>query len=261
MSDSHTVLYHQQLGDDNKPCFVILHGLFGSSPNFTSLAKALSANYRVIRFDLPNHGRSYHTAVHNYEVMATLVLDSLTALGVESFSLLGHSMGGKTAIEIAAIAQERIDQLVIVDIAPVQYSLSAHSDVLAALNAVEPATLNDRQDADATIARWIDDPNLRQFLMTNLQRSGGQFSWRINLPVLTEQYANIAAAPNIPDFFDKPCLFVRGGNSDYILPAYEPMIREHFPQVKIETVANAGHWLHAEAPQPFWNVLSQFLES
>lgn len=261
MSDSGAVLYHQQLGEDDKPCFVILHGLFGSSPNFTSLAKALSENYRVIRFDLPNHGRSYHTNTHTYDVMANAVLDSLTALGVDTFSLLGHSMGGKVAIQVSAIAQDRIEQLVVVDIAPVQYALSAHSDVLAALNAVEPDHLNDRQDADAIIARWISDPNLRQFLMTNLQRSGGKFSWRINLSVLTHQYENIAAAPQIPAAFTKPCLFVRGGKSDYVLPSHEALIRKHFTDVKIETVENAGHWLHAEAPRPFWNVLSTFLEN
>ena len=176
---SNNPILHATIKGEGFP-LLILHGYFGMSDNWKTLGNKFSEDYQVHLIDQRNHGRSFHADAFNYDLMVEDLHNYIQHHNLQKVHVLGHSMGGKTAIEMAAIAQERIDQLVIVDIAPVQYSLSAHSDVLAALNAVEPATLNDRQDADATIARWIDDPNLRQFLMTNLQRSGGQFSWRIN---------------------------------------------------------------------------------
>jgi len=259
MNDS-AVLYHQLIDEDSsKPWFVILHGLFGSSPNFTSLAKALAPHYRVIRMDLPNHGRSYHTPEHNYPLMAKAVLDSLDQLGVEQFSLLGHSMGGKVAMQIAAQATSRLENLIVVDISPVAYPLNSHSDVLKALNGVDFTVASSRQDIDAQMAPFVTDPNLRQFLMTNLSRVAGGFEWRVNLPVLTRDYANIAAAPDLPASYEKSCLFIRGGASDYITDEHSALIKNHFPNMQLDTIDGAGHWLHAEKPLEFWQSLSKFL--
>jgi len=132
-------LYHQEQGDPTLPCLVILHGLFGASVNFTSLAKTLSEHYRVIRFDLPNHGRSPHTEQHTYPIMADAVTTSLAALGVERCCVLGHSMGGKVAMQLAAAQPNLVERLIVVDIAPVQYPEDSHRDVLTAMAAVAAA--------------------------------------------------------------------------------------------------------------------------
>lgn len=259
MTGSFVPLYHQQLGDDDKPCFVILHGLFGSSPNFTTLAKALSDEFRVIRFDLPNHGRSYHTENHHYALMAEAVLTSLSDLGVDEFILLGHSMGGKAAMEIAELAPERVSRLIVVDIAPVVYSQSAHNDVISAMSAVDLPNLSSRKQAEETLAQWISEPMLRQFILTNLKRDGERFDWRVNLAVIKRDYAFIAKAPNLSKVFSAPTLFVRGGASDYILQEHEGVIHQYYSDVSIVTIEGAGHWLHAETPQEFWAALSGFL--
>ncbi len=260
MNSTTDVLFHQCHQNTNAPSVVILHGLFGSTPNFTGLAKALSPYFNVVRLDLRNHGRSFHHHAMDYCTMADDVVRTLNSLGISRCVLIGHSMGGKVAIEIAARYSAYISHLVVVDIAPKTYPLDTHSNVLHGLNSLVLEDISSRQQADQHLQEYLDDAMLRQFLLSNLQRGEQGFEWRINLAVLTQSYANIAASPALPENFLQPCLFVLGGASDYVSEQDRLVISRHFDHVVFNTIEGAGHWLHAEAPKHFWQSISAFLE-
>ena len=258
------LLNHREQGQ-GRP-LVILHGLFGTLDNWQTLARRWAeAGHRVISVDLRNHGRSFHTPEHSYELMSQDLLalfDSLQLEGVNT-SLLGHSMGGKVAMRFALDHPERLDRLVVLDIAPRLSDMGHQDNIIEGLNAVNLASIETRQQADDALAQHIRQPAVRQFLLKNLYRTeDNSFAWRQNLSALTEHMDAIGAEIAAAQPFLKPALFVRGGKSDYVTTEDKLYgIPALFPNSQVETIVDAGHWLHAEAPDKVFELIESFVKS
>jgi len=238
---------------------LILHGLFGSLENWRILSKVFSQSYHVFALDQRNHGHSPHSDVFNYRVMAEDLKEFLQYQGLSSTHLIGHSLGGKTAMQFALTYPEKVDTLIVVDIAPKAYP-PGHDDIFAALFSLDAQDFRSRQEADAALAKHLPDLALRQFLLKNLERTAtGGFRWRINLEAIHTNYPKILKSVEGPGQFPHPTLFIKGGNSQYIDSADMPTIRTIFPQAQLVTIPDAGHWLHAEAPQAFAELVLNFL--
>lgn len=251
--------YHTIKGDDG-PWVLLLHGLFGSHNNLGGIARVLSAHYRVLMVDLRNHGRSSHSDFMSYDHMISDVLALLDQHDIESTIVLGHSMGGKLAMGLASAHPERVKAAIVVDIAPVDYP-PQHQTVFRALRSLDLRGLKSRGQADQQMAREIDEVGLRQFLLSNLRRGDDGFQWRMNLDVIEEQYDEIAAAPELREPFDRPCLIIRGGESDYIDADGRLKIQRWFPSADIVTVEESGHWPHSQHPEAFNTIVESFLQA
>ena len=248
---------HTRVAGEGPP-LVLLHGLFGSNENLGGIARALSERFTIYGIDLRNHGRSPHAESMDYASMAADVRETLDAHNVDEAVIIGHSLGGKTAMELALSAPDRVTRLIIVDIAPVAYD-RRHDQELEALHDLDLTSIRSRGDADKALADEIPNPAIRQFLLKNLTRSGNGFAWRIPLDTIYAEYAEIAAAPPSAGPYDGPTLFIRGGDSDYLPQDAEPAIHERFPNARIETIPDAAHWVHVDAPEAFLDVLNGFL--
>jgi pimeloyl-ACP methyl ester carboxylesterase len=253
-------LSFQIIGDPAFPPLMIMHGLFGSGRNWNALARKFSEHFSVYTLDMRNHGNSPHSGEMNYPIMAQDVATFMDKEGLESASIVAHSMGGKAAMWLALTQPERIDKLVSVDIAPVHYD-HCFSEILKGLNGIPLELVTSRKEADNYLSKILPDVGLRQFLLQNLVIKSGQCSWRVNLSVIEQVIEEILAFPATDHVapFAKAALFIGGGQSDYILPEHMPAIEEFFPQAKIETIFNAGHWLHAEQPAKFIEISNRFL--
>lgn len=246
-----------QISGDGAP-LIIIHGLFGTLLNWSGQTKALAEHFTVYAVDLRNHGRSPHTDDISYPLMANDIIELMDQQGLTSAHILGHSMGGKVAMQVAMNNPERVDKLVIVDIAPIQYP-NHHGDVFKGLNAVDLQQLKSRSDADKQLSQHIPELAVRQFLLTNLYRNEEkQFAWRMNLAALEAGYDNISAAPN-GTTFDKSVLFIKGENSDYITPEYREPILTLFPKADYRMIQNSGHWPHAEKAAIFTKLVLNYL--
>lgn len=254
-------LHYREYGSysDQHPTLIFLHGLLGSSSNWHSLARGLSERFHVLVPDQRNHGRSPHDDDVSYAALARDLAQLIDEQGLESALLIGHSMGGKAAMWLALEQPERVTGLVVVDIAPVAYP-NRFATIYEALHAVDRTPVASRTEADAILARFLDEPALRQFLLQNLQHAGGAWAWRMNLAALTRGMAEIVDFPvsNQP-VYDGPCLFIHGGQSDYVQPEARPVIRRLFPRAVIRDIPQAGHWVYAEQPQVFSALLAEFL--
>ena len=238
---------------------IILHGLFGSLENWRMLGKAFAHSFQVFAIDQRNHGHSLHSEVFNYHVMTEDIREFIQRHKFKDTYLLGHSMGGKVAMQFALTYPDLVDRLVIVDIAPRVYP-SGHDDVFAGLFACNPSTIRSRQEADAALAPYLPDLALRQFLLKNLERDEtGTFKWRLNLEAIHRNYAEMLKTFTPIGKFHKPTLFIRGANSGYIRDQDFVTIKEIFPAVQLTTIPNTGHWVHAEAPQEFARIVMDFL--
>lgn len=239
---------------------VILHGLFGSGRNWAAIAEPMSAERPVITLDLPNHGRSPWIAGMDYEGMAGAVAQFLADQGIEQAVLMGHSMGGKTAMTLALIQPQIVASLIVVDIAPVPYD-HANMDHIDAMLNLPLDRITTRTDADAALADAIPDPGLRAFLLTNLARRSDGFEWRINLVGLSEALSALHGFPAAGEVavYSGPTLFIVGETSDFILPEYEPVIRRMFPKAEMKVIADAGHWVHADDPDAVLTAVQEFL--
>ncbi|MFD2719118.1 alpha/beta fold hydrolase [Hymenobacter monticola] len=255
------LLHHLDQGQ-GRP-LVILHGLFGTLDNWQSLARrwATEAGMRVVSVDLRNHGRSFHSNEHTYDLMAQDVLElfDYLQLGPDTV-LMGHSMGGKVAMRLALDNPERLAKLIVVDIAPRFSNMEHQDDIVAGLQAVDFSTCTNRQEADAALAKHIRSVGVRQFLLKNLyRREDNTFAWRINLPVLAAQLAAIGEETISKAPFLKPALFIRGGKSDYITAEDKLTgIPALFPNSQVATVVDAGHWVHAEKPEEVFELVKAF---
>jgi esterase len=238
---------------------ILLHGLFGSSDNWHPIALRLAENFRVFALDQRNHGQSPHSDEMNYLVMAGDVNEFMASHGIESAAILGHSLGGKTAMRFALQFPGKVEKLIVADMAPRAYAL-AHDEIFAALLALDLPRFQTRQQIEAALAPEISNLVLRRFLLKNLGRNAeSQFFWKINLRGLAESYPELREPISHPRPFAGPVLFIRGGKSDYVRTEDEPKIRELFPLVKIRTIAGAGHWVHADQPEEFSRLVSEFL--
>ena len=251
------ILFHRIYGEG--PPLVILHGLFGQSDNWATLARAWSNQFRVIIIDQRNHGQSPHEAAFSYELMADDLAETLDILNLESVQLIGHSMGGKTAMFFAQKYPQRLTKLIVADIAPRAYA-PHHGEIIAALKTLPLERLKDRNSADNELAKGIPDFGTRQFLLKNLYRNdSGGFSWRFNLEVISAQISEVGKA--MPgSIVETPTLFVRGAKSKYITDQDQRDIAHQFTNVRFETISDAGHWLHAEQPEAFGKVVLDFLQ-
>jgi esterase len=244
----------------NGPALLILHGLFGSAANWGRIARELAADHRVIVADLRNHGASPHAPDTGYPAMAADVAALLERLSPDApVTLLGHSMGGKTAMRFALEHPGRVARLLVVDIAPRAYR-GNQDDVVAALRRLDLDALPSRAAADARLAQWIPDPSLRAFLLTNLVQAEGRLRWRINLPVLADGLAEIEAFPTPGGaVYDGPVRFIAGRDSDYLQPDDPERIRALFPRATLAWIDGAGHWVHAAQPEAFLAEVRAFL--
>jgi esterase len=252
-------LHSQVIG--HGPDLIVLHGLFGSKQNWNPTARRLSGNFRVHTVDLRNHGSSPHHDEVNCPIMAADVLGFMDHAGLARAHVLGHSLGGKVAMQLALLHQERIEKLVVADIAPRAYE-SVHDEVFTALREMDLSRIRTRIEADESLASSVPQHATRRFLLTNLvSRKEGGFRWRINLDALHAQRSQLTAAVTGSVPFDGPSLFLRGALSDYVLDSDCTEIRRMFSQAQIRTVEGAGHWLHVDAPDAFHAHVVHFLQS
>ena len=237
---------------------VLLHGLFGAAMNFAAIQRRLAAAHRVIAFDLRNHGASPHDLAMSYAAMATDVLDSLMAMDVPEAALIGHSMGGKVAMQAALLRPDRVSRLLVADIAPVRYN-PAFRGIAEALLALRLDAGLTRAAADAALEPAVPDAAVRSFLLQNL-RFGPAPSWRIGLREIAANLPAIEGWDTPPDAqYAGPVLMLRGERSDYMRPEHRPTVRALFPMARFTTLKGAGHWLHADAPDAFAAVAQAFL--
>lgn len=254
-------LNYKILGEENQEPLFILHGLFGSSDNWHTLGKHFAETYKVYLVDQRNHGESPHSDIFNYEVMVEDFNELVTDLGYNKINLIGHSMGGKTAIGFAASHPEKLNKMVVVDISHKQYPLH-HQQILAGLTSIDLNQIKSRSQADKQLSQYIDNLAIRQFLLKNLywNKSNGdkKLAWHINLPVLNREIGQIVT--EIPfDTIDVNTLFIRGALSNYILESDYDEIKRKFPNSQIVTIQDAGHWVHAEKRDEFFDLIMDFL--
>ena len=241
------LLNHQITGAG--PVLLILHGLFGNSGNWKSISRKLAESFTVVTVDLRNHGRSDWSDDVRYLAMAADIGSLLDHLDYKQATLIGHSMGGKTAMTFALLNPARVSGLVVVDIAPVVYSHS-HIDLINTLIRLDIGSARSRKDIDAMMAEEIPEPGLRMFLSQNLVFQENQFKWRINLKALAEGMSELTGFPDLnSQCFHSPCLFLYGTSSDYVLDHHRPKTLQLFPAAEFVGIEGAGHWAHAEAPQ------------
>jgi hypothetical protein len=236
-----------------------LHGLFGSSDNWHTIAQRLAETFQVFALDQRNHGQSPHQAEMNYAVMATDVAEFMASQQIASAVVIGHSMGGKTAMQLALQLPERVEKLVVSDIAPRAYP-PQHEKIFAALLALDLAQFQTRPQIEDALAADIPNLVLRRFLLKNLGRSATrEFFWKINLRGLAENYGEIRAPITLNASFAKPTLFIRGGESKYVNHEDEAHIGELFPLAQIQTILGASHWVHADQPEEFLRRVLAFI--
>ena len=256
-------LFFRKYGE-TRPPMIIVHGLYGASDNWVSIAKSFSEHFEVYLLDQRNHGRSPHSHEHNYEVMKEDLREFMDKMELEKAILVGHSMGGKTVMFFARDYPDRVSSLVVVDIAPKSYNTPDeasiktinHKNLIAAMNRVDFSQVTSRQQVEDELAQSIENVRVRQFLMKNLHRNrDNSFNWSLNVAALEQNMTHILEGMNQQDFekgngiVGFPVLFVRGADSKYILDEdIDNIILTIFPFAEVVTIPKAGHWLHVEQP-------------
>ena len=236
---------------------IILHGLFGSLDNWQTLGRKWSINRQVILVDQRNHGRSPHAEDFGYEEMAEDVLQLMDDLSFETIDLMGHSMGGKTAMYLALTRPERIRNLIIADVAPVTYE-GGHAKIFNALQSIDFSLINRREEIDEQLSHAIPDTSVRQFLMKGVTRDETmELTWKFNVDALWEHYNKILTFPEALKPYRQSATFIRGGKSNYITEDYWKSTKLIFPKAKLRTIDSAGHWLHAEQPKDFFDMVTK----
>lgn len=248
----------QQPQDNNRtlPTLVFLHGLFGDMNNLGMIARAYSDTFPTLRIDLRNHGHSFHSDQMNYDLMAADVIRLLDELQLEHVILIGHSMGGKTAMCVAAQLPQRVEKLVVLDIAPVAYQQHHHDDVFAALLAVQAARPANRQQAKPILQRYIQAEGVQQFMLKSFSAQHDQ-SFLFNLTALYQNYPQLMGWQ--PIYCETPTLFIKGGKSDYILPEYRQTILAQLPNATSFVISQGAHWIHADNPNSVIQAINRFL--
>ena len=254
-------LAYTDLGTLEKP-IVILHGLFGSSKNWSAISKKLSATNRVLTLDLPNHGASSWIDYSAYEPISEIISEFMVEHELKGATILGHSMGGKIAMTMALKRPELIGRLIVADIAPVKYNHDNLS-LLAALESVDLNLIKMRSDADKQLIKSIPEQMVRTFLLQNLVYGEHQYEWRINIPALKKSLSDLQDFPSFSEnvLFDRSTLFLAGTRSDFITPKHHKKITRLFPKSSIVKIKDAGHWLHVDNPEGVISSVTHFLSS
>lgn len=253
------MLFHRDLGGAGRPPLVVLHGFLGSSRNWQTAGAGLAVHFHVFALDLRNHGRSPHAPEMTYAAILGDVLAWLDARNLARAALLGHSLGGKVAMRLACRHPARVEQLIVVDIAPKAYPGMAQRAELAAMSELRLDGLRSRAEAEMRFEARVDDWAMRKFLASNLERdTGGHWRWIVNLPVLTEALPGLVQNPLEPDDrFDGPARFILGGKSRFVQPEDHAVIQRHFPSARIMVLPDSGHNPHMEAREEFVRVVVQ----
>ena len=237
---------------------IIIHGLFGMSDNWQSLAKQFSAFFEVHLIDQRNHGRSFHNNDFSYQSLSQDLFNYIASKKLEELIILGHSLGGKTAMEFAVAHPSLVKKLVVVDISPKFYPIHHHT-IIKGLRFLVQHELTSRKVADQLLSEFIEQSDVRQFLLKSLYwNKDKKLEFRFNLEGIADNIENVGQALGEKSFYDGPTLFLQGGDSDYIKNEDEALIFHHFPDAQIETIDDAGHWLHAQQPQAFFEIVSRF---
>ena len=260
-------LFYRKYGEGAP--IIIVHGLYGASDNWVSIAKQLAKHYEVFLIDQRNHGRSPHSSEHNYHLMVHDLYEFIEKQEIEKAILIGHSMGGKTVMHFSYKYPEKTDALIVLDIAPKSYvSLSKkasihHYLILNTLRNINFNNIKNRKDVDIELAKTIEDERIRMFLLKNIHRDKeNHFSWSLNVKALynhIDEIMNGELLPNKEPITGFPVLFIRGANSNYILDEDLEKIREIYPFAELQTIQNAGHWLHAEQANKLIKIITEFL--
>jgi esterase len=252
-------IYAKRAGEGE--AVILLHGLFGGGANLGLLARALQEHFLVFSPDLPNHGRSGWLPKLDLPVMADSLRQWMDAEGLSGAHLVGHSLGGKVAMQLALQCPTRVRSLIVADIAPVQYA-ARHDSVFTALQAVATARCTNREEAARLLGLYLQEQAVIQFLLASLQRdTDGTMHWRFDLQGIRAAYSLLLAAPAAEQAYSGPVLFIKGGESDYIQEQHWPVIQALFPAASIRMMPGCGHWLHVEKPQLFNGIVTRFLGS
>lgn len=254
-----TEILHHKIVGEGQP-LIILHGLFGSLDNWITLGRKFANDYQVVLVDQRNHGKSFHSDEFIYDAMAEDLENLLAHLGLEDVVLIGHSMGGKTVMQFTAYHPDQVDKLIVADIGPKQYPVH-HDKIIEGLQSIQLNELGKREEVDKRLAEYIEEMGTRSFLLKNLKRtSSGGFEWKMNLEVIANNITQVGTplAHYLP--IETPSLFLKGENSNYILDEDIPGIEEIFPDSTFESIRDAGHWLHADQPDVFYEKVMEFLD-
>lgn len=252
-------LAYQDIGEGEP--IVILHGLFGAAKNWNSIAKQMARKYRILTVDLRNHGKSPWTETMSYVEMAQDLVAFLDQRGLDKATIVGHSMGGKVAMTTALKFADRVERLVVADMAPVKYKNMVFKTYVEKLQSIDLSKVSKRSDVDPLISDVVESPAVRAFLLGNLENTEDGLKWMVNLETLGREMDKIAGVPalRMDVKYSGQTLFVSGANSDYVQPSHHQLIKHLFPNVEFKVVEGAGHWVHAEKPHEFMAVLSDFV--
>lgn len=254
------IVNHRIYGESGAPVY-ILHGIFGMLDNWHYAAGRLSTRYRVVTYDARNHGKSFHDPDAGFEAMALDLRRLMDHLEDEKAHVVGHSMGGKTAMTFADMFADRLLSVTVVDIAPKRYP-PGHGDYFRAFESLDFSRLGSRKEAEEAFMPYAPDMGVRQFLLKNLEPvPGGGYKLKINVEALHAHYEDIIGELHFNGVFGGPALFMYGEKSGYLKDPDRPYIRNHFPNAQFEAIAGAGHWVHADNPEGFLSSLTNFLDS
>ena len=253
-------ILHSKIVGSGEQHLLIFHGLFGQLDNWNTHGRQFGEIYTTHLIDLRNHGRSFHSDDSSIEAMTEDIIQYMNHHQIEKAHLLGHSLGGRVVIDFAMTYPEKLDHLIVADMAPKAYQ-PHHNAIFKALLSVDFSQITSRKDVEETLSQYIPEVGVRQFLLKNVYHAeNGGYAFRFNLPVLHQHYTDLVGTELKSGVFNGPTLFLKGEKSNYILPEDEFIIRQRFPQAEIKAIANAGHWLHAENPKDFIEEILLFLE-
>jgi len=267
-------LFFQKIG--HGPTMIILHGLYGSSDNWISIARRLADIYTVYLVDQRNHGKSPHQSMHSYPLMAQDINELMVSEGIENSVFIGHSMGGKVAMQFSILYPEKVSALIIVDIGPAGYAeidnyspqVITHLNIMNAMLSIDFSKFTSRVEIERELAQMITDIHVRQFIMKNVQRDAeNNFRWKLNLGALSKALPAIMGPISIDKnnvrskLCNFPVLFIKGERSNYITQEQILLIKEYFPKALIESISDAGHWVHADKPETFVKMVEEFLRT
>lgn len=253
------ILHSKIIGSGEQHLFVF-HGLFGQLDNWNTHGRQFGETYTTHLIDLRNHGRSFHSDISSIEAMTEDILNYMSFNGIEKAHLLGHSLGGRVVMDFAVKHPTKVDHLIVADMAPKAYP-PHHNSIFRALLNVDFSQVQSRKDVEEILSLYIPELSVRQFLLKNVYHAeNGGYAFRFNLPVLHKYYEEMVGKNITEGKFDGPTLFLKGEKSNYILPEDEFIIKSKFPNSDIKSIANAGHWLHAENPKDFIEAILTFLD-
>lgn len=253
-------LFYRHFGEGQP--VIILHGLFGLSDNWITHGKRLAEKFSVYLPDLRNHGQSPHSPTFNYHAMADDLHEFIQDHQLTNPVIIGHSMGGKVAMQFALEYNEIPQKLILIDISPVKYpDRDAHFDIISAMMSINFEAVHSREEVDTILSQHITDKGTRLFIMKNLHRkTRNNYDWRLNLSGISTNMDQVFAAVESQNSYTKPTLFIKGGRSNYIIDIHLPVIKKLFPNSKIVNIEEAGHWVHVDAPEEICQIFSTFLD-